>query len=135
MLYETNKDKGRAGLSMAIAYFGCNGYTVSVPLNDTQWYDLIIEKDGVFQTVQCKATGTDNNVISLRSCGGTKGTAYDNVKDHPTDWLFCLDNQQNMFLIPMQDLMKTSNTKQITLRTSKTTNGQGFQTYLYKVNM
>lgn len=48
MIYETNKDKGRAGLSMAIAYFGCNGYTISVPLNDTQWYDLIIEKDGIF---------------------------------------------------------------------------------------
>ena len=135
MLYETNKDKGRAGLSMAIAYFGCNGYTVSIPLNDTQWYDLIIEKDNVFQTVQCKATGTDNNVISLRSCGGTKGTVYDNVKDHPTDWLFCLDNQQNMFLIPMQELMKTGNAKQITLRATKTANGQGFQTYLYQVNM
>ena len=135
MLYETNKDKGRAGLSMAIAYFGCNGYTVNIPLNDTQWYDLIIEKDGIFQTVQCKATGTDNNVISLRSCGGTKGLSYDNVKDHPTDWLFCLDNQQNMFLIPMQDLMKTSNTKQITLRTAKTVNGQGFQTYMYQVHI
>ena len=42
MLFETNKDKGRAGMSFAIAYFGSNGYTVSVPLNDTQWYDLII---------------------------------------------------------------------------------------------
>ena len=49
MLFETNKDKGRAGMSFAIAYFGSNGYTVSVPLNDTQWYDLIIEKDGIFR--------------------------------------------------------------------------------------
>lgn len=70
MLFETNKDKGRAGMSFAIAYFGSNGYTVSVPLNDTQWYDLIIEKDGIFQTVQCKATGSQNNTISLRNCGG-----------------------------------------------------------------
>ena len=46
-----NKDKGRAGLSLAIAYFGTNGYTVSVPLNDTQWYDLIIEKDNNIETV------------------------------------------------------------------------------------
>lgn len=42
----TNKDKGRAGMALAIAYFGANGYTVSIPLNDTQWYDLIVEKDG-----------------------------------------------------------------------------------------
>jgi hypothetical protein len=48
MLFETNKDKGRAGLSMAIAYYGSNGYTVSTPLNDTQWYDLIIEKKWSF---------------------------------------------------------------------------------------
>lgn len=44
MLLETNKAKGNAGLSLAIAYFGTNGYTVSTPLNDTQWYDLIVEK-------------------------------------------------------------------------------------------
>ena len=36
MLFETNRDKGRAGMAMAIAYFGANGYTVNVPLNDTQ---------------------------------------------------------------------------------------------------
>ena len=46
MIFETNKDKGRAGMAMAIAYFGANGYTVNIPLNDTQWYDLIVEKDG-----------------------------------------------------------------------------------------
>lgn len=46
------KQIGRIGLSMAINYFICQGYTVSLPLNDTQWYDLIIEKDGVLKTVQ-----------------------------------------------------------------------------------
>lgn len=30
---------------MAINYFTINGYTVSLPLNDTQWYDLVVEKD------------------------------------------------------------------------------------------
>jgi hypothetical protein len=35
MIFNTNKEKGRAGLSFAIAYFGSNGYTVSLPLNDT----------------------------------------------------------------------------------------------------
>lgn len=44
MIFKTNKDKGRAGLSAAIAYFGMNGYNVSIPLNDTQDYDLVIEK-------------------------------------------------------------------------------------------
>ena len=41
------KQIGRIGLSMAINYFTCQGYTVSLPMNDTQWYDLVIEKDGI----------------------------------------------------------------------------------------
>lgn len=57
MIFETNKDKGRTSLGIAIAYFSSNGYTVSIPLNDTQDYDLVIESEGVLQTVQIKSTG------------------------------------------------------------------------------
>ena len=135
MIFETNKDKGRAGMALGIAYFGANGYTVSIPLNDTQWYDFVIEKDGVFQTVQCKATGSSDNTISLRSTGGTKGIAYDNLLNHSVDLLFCLDEQQYMYVIPVQDMVDFGVNKQITLRTQKTTNGQGFQTYKYIVSI
>lgn len=77
---------------MAIAYFTSKGYTISTPLNDTQWYDLIIERDGKFETVQCKCTGSKDNEISLRSCGGTKGSIYDSVLNHSgLDYLFCVD--------------------------------------------
>ena len=135
MLFETNRDKGRAGMAMAIAYFGANGYTVNVPLNDTQWYDLVIEKDGEFKTVQCKATGSTDNTISLRSTGGTKGNTYDNVLNHPVDYLFCLDAEQHMYVIPVEDLRSFGVNKQITLRTQKSANGQGFQTYQYIVSL
>ena len=33
--FETNKDKGRAGMALGIAWFGANGYTINIPLNDT----------------------------------------------------------------------------------------------------
>lgn len=135
MLFETNKDKGRAGMSMGIAYFGANGYTVNIPLNDTQWYDFIVEKDGVFQTVQCKATGSADNSINLRSCGGTNGSVYDFVLNHPLDYLFCLDKDQNMYVIPAEDMKTYGVKKQITLRTEKSANGQGFQTYQYRVSL
>ena len=135
MIFETNKDKGRAGMALGIAYFGANGYTVNIPLNDIQWYDFVIEKDGIFQTVQCKATGSSDNVINLKSCGGTKGAVYDFVLDHNLDFLFCLDKDQNMFVIPVQDMQEYGMKKQITLRTEKSVNGQGFQTYKYKVSI
>lgn len=48
MKFETNKEKGNSSLGIAIAYFSTNGYTVSIPLNDTQDYDLIVEKENKF---------------------------------------------------------------------------------------
>ena len=135
MIFETNKDKGRAGMSMGIAYFGANGYTVSIPLNDTQWYDFIAEKDGKFYTIQCKATGSKDNTISLRSSGGTKGSVYDNILNHEVDLLFCLDKDKNMFVIPVKDLKKAGNTNSIRLRTelSSSANFATFDTSKYLV--
>lgn len=135
MVVDTNKDRGRVGLSLAIAYFGANGYTVSLPLNDTQWYDMIVEKDGVFQTVQCKFSSSENAEISLTSKGGTHGTIYDRVVDHPLDMLFCADKNSNMYVIPMKDLFTYGNQRSIVLRTSPNSNGQGFNTYKYIVHI
>lgn len=137
MIFETNKDKGRAGMTLGVAYFGANDYTVSIPLNDTQWYDFIIEKDGIFQTVQCKATGSKDGAISLKSSGGTKGTTYDNVLNHEVDLLFCLDQNKNMFVIPVKDIKESGNTRQISLRTtiSNSANTNTFHTSKYLVEM
>ena len=137
MIFETNKDKGRAGMALGVAYFGANGYTVSIPLNDTQWYDFIVEKDGIFQTVQCTATGSQDGAISLKSSGGTKGTTYDNVLNHEVDLLFCLDQNKNMFVIPVKDIKESGNTRQISLRTtiSNSANTNTFHTSKYLVEM
>ena len=109
------------------------GYTVSLPMNDTQWYDLVIEKDGKFETVQCKATQTKDKTIDFRSTGGTNGGVYDNLLNHSElDYLFCVDGDLNMWLIPIKEI---TTKKQVTLRTEPTTNGQGFQTYKYRVQI
>ncbi len=134
MLLDNNKNRGRAGMSVAIAYYGSNGYTVSLPLSDTQWYDLIIEKDGVFQTVQCKCTTSKDNVISLRSCGGTNGKEYDNVINHPVDLLFCLNGTTGlMYSIPVN---KITNKSHIKLYSDITECHSGyFDTYQYIVHL
>ena len=125
------KQIGRVGLSMAINYFTVQGYTVSLPINDTQWYDLIVEKNNQFFTVQCKATQTENDSIDLRSTGGTKGSVYDNVLNHSKlDYLFCVNKDLKMWLIPIKDI---TTSKQIRLRTEPTKNNQGFHTCQYQV--
>ena len=118
---------------MAINYFTCQGYTVSLPMNDTQWYDMVVEKNGKFETVQCKATATETKTIDFRSTGGTNGSTYDNLLNHPElDYLFCVDGDLNMWLIPVNEI---TTSKQITLRTEPTKNGQGFQTCKYRVQI
>lgn len=56
MYFRSNKEKGNTGLAMAIAYYGSNGYIVSIPLNDTQDYDLIVEKENKLKRIQVKST-------------------------------------------------------------------------------
>jgi hypothetical protein len=93
---------------MAIAYFGSNGYVVSVPLNDTQDYDLVVDKDGKLQKVQVKGTnrrGTGNAyTIGLRTISGTTRQAYKTVIDTDVDLLFCLCGDGTMYLIPKEDV-------------------------------
>lgn len=131
MLFDTTKNIGRAGLALAIAYFGANGYSVSIPLNDTQWYDLIIEKDGELKTVQCKATGSKDGRIDFRNIG--YNGVYDIATNHPIDYLFCLNQNKTLFNIPTKDIPK--NLKSIMLRTSPNANGIGFETYKYIVEI
>ena len=117
MVFTTNKEKGNAGLVMGIAYFGSNGYTVSIPLNDTQDYDFVIEKDNEFKKVQCKATGAKNRSgtyrVKLNTYGGANGgTCYGTVKDGSADILFVLVENGDKYVIPVS---KITNTGQLTL--------------------
>ena len=128
-----NKQIGRIGLVKAIEYFTIEGYTVSLPLNDTQYYDLIVEKDSVLFTVQCKATRTEDCKIDFRATGGTNGAVYGNVLDSAVDYLFCVDKDLNCYLIPKRDLIDFGNRNSITLRTTVAKNKQGFPGYKYLV--
>lgn len=109
MIFNTNKEKGNSGVGMAIAYFTTNGYTVSVPLNDTQDYDLIVEKEGKLKKIQVKATGciTKNGVyqVALKSCGGTKGGTYKTLINTDIDYLFVLNKELQMYLIPKESIL------------------------------
>lgn len=133
----TNREIGRIGLSMAINYFTIQGYTISLPLNDTQWYDMVVEKDNQFYTVQCKATMTEDGAISLKSCGGTNGSAYDSILNHPElDYLFCVNKDFECWLIPVADIIAAGNTKEIKLRTALALNAHPkLDTTIYRVQI
>lgn len=112
MEIKTNKEKGNFGLGIAIAYFTLNSYTVSIPLNDTQDYDLIVEKNNIFQSVQVKTTGCKtkygNYQVALKSCGGTKGKTYKTLIDTKVDLLFAVATDMSMYLIPINEIKNKS---------------------------
>jgi len=112
MRFTTNKEKGNSGLGMAIAYFTTSGYIVSIPLNDTQDYDLIVEKENRLQRVQVKATGCigkgGNYQVALKSCGGTKGKTYKTLIDTNIELIFILTGQKEMYLIPREKINNVS---------------------------
>lgn len=112
MVFDTNKEKGNSGLGMAIAYYSCNGYIVSVPLNDTQDYDLIVDKEGVISRVQVKATNCKTKrgtfQVALKSCGGTKGKTYKTVVETDIDIIFMVTGDGKMYLIPKEEIRNKS---------------------------
>ncbi|MBR2240474.1 MAG: hypothetical protein IJ890_03710 [Clostridia bacterium] len=122
MLFDTNKEKGNAGLGIAIAYFSCNGYTVSIPLNDTQDYDIIVDKDGMIQTVQVKSTGCKRKngsyQVALKSCGGTTGKTYKTIIETNVDIVFIVTKDMEMYKIPKQ-VIKNKSTLNICDKYSK----------------
>ena len=113
MVFGNTKEKGRAGLSAAIAYFGMNGYTVSIPLNDTQDYDIVVERNCVFSKVQCKSTGakmpSGHYKVKLDTWGGANGgTRYNVVRNSSADLLFVLTEDKTMYVIPVSDITTDS---------------------------
>ena len=112
MNFLSNKEKGNSGLGMAIAYFSSNGYVVSIPLNDTQDYDILVDKGGFISKVQVKATGckTKNNIyqVALKTCGGTKGKEYKTLVNTNIDYVFILNADLKMYLIPKNEIKNKS---------------------------
>lgn len=112
MEFVTNKEKGNSALGIAIAYFSTNGYVVSIPLNDTQDYDLIVEKNGKYYSIQVKATSCKTKYgiyqVSLKSCGGTRGKTYKTVIDTNIDYLFVVTDKIDIYLIPKKVITNRS---------------------------
>ena len=112
LIFETNKDKGRTGLALAIGYFGSHGYTVSIPLNDSQDYDLLVDDGIQILKVSVKATAqiasSGASIVSLRNTGGTKGTVYGREVDKNIDFVFVVNDKNEMWLLPKMILTTNS---------------------------
>jgi len=112
MKFTTNKEKGNTSLGIAIAYYSSNGYIVSVPLNDTQDYDLIVDINNTLKKVQVKSTACKtrygNYQVALKSCGGTKGKTYKTIIETKIDEVFILTQDLKIYILPIEEIKNKS---------------------------
>jgi len=113
MLDQKNSRKqGDVGLGIAIGWFATQGYTVCVPLTDSQDYDLVVEFTGEgLKKVQVKTTKAknpeDNYRVELRTRGGNK-TGTGRTKhwgEVDCDYLFIVTADNEKYLIPKEDTL------------------------------
>lgn len=105
MLRQRNsKKQGDVGLGLAIAYFTGLGCTVSIPLTDSQAYDLIID-DGIIKRVQVKTSTCRKNSgswsVEMRTKGGNKsGERVSSFDPTAVDIVFIATQSGERYLIP-----------------------------------
>lgn len=111
-----SKQKGNIGIGMAIAHFTKLGLTVSLPLTDSQDYDIIVDIYGALQKVQVKYTAskaTSNHyIVPLRSISGTTRKIYKTIIETDIDILFIYSEDGNSYCLSINDL---SNVNMLTL--------------------
>lgn len=112
MIFKSNKEKENSGLGIAIAYYSTSGYIVSILLNDTQDYDLIVDKNNILKKVQVKATSCKTRYnkyqVALKSCGGTKGKTYKTIINTNIDEVFIVTDSMDIFIIPIEKIKNKS---------------------------
>ena len=114
MLKQKNsKKQGDVGLGLAIAFFASKGWTVSIPLTDSQSYDLLID-DGKISRVQVKTTtqkgkAAGTYVVELRTLGGNQ--SFHTVKKfspESVDFLFVVTDDGSKYFIPSSSIAARS---------------------------
>jgi hypothetical protein len=110
MLTQRNSRKqGDVGLGVAIGYFARQGFTVCLPLTDSQGFDLVFEDEaGVLRKVQVKTSRcrakSGSWTVELRTKGGNRsGTGKTKLFDpSAVDFLFVVVESGDQYLIPAE---------------------------------
>ena len=113
---KNTKKQGDVGLGMCLSHFCSLGYTVSIPLTDSQDYDLIAEFPEVgLQKIQVKTTNSKSPggkyVVGLRITGGNSKSNFVHKLNTNIfyDQLFVLTSDGDKYLIPKDSIMHIKN--------------------------
>lgn len=105
-----SKKQGDIGMCYAMAYYAKLGWTVSVPVTDSQDYDLVVDNGTRLFKVQVKTTKSispsGNYVVNLRTMGGNRSGAgkYKDFSENSSDLLFALTDSGDCYSIPKSEI-------------------------------
>jgi len=107
--FKNSKKQGDMGLGVAIGYFTSVGYTVGIPLTDSQDYDLIIDDGNHLGRVQVKTTSYKRRSyeVNLSIKGGNR-TGIGKIKKFDSlncDYLFVVTENLDKYFIPSTKLI------------------------------
>ena len=112
---KNTKEQGNIGLGEAIRYFTSKRMTVSLPLNDSQDYDLVVEDcDGNLKKVQVKITNYKHRryfTVNLKVSGGNSKKNYVHKINTEInyDWLFVLCANGDEYIIEKEIIKNLKN--------------------------
>jgi hypothetical protein len=107
MEFKNTHQKGNLALGSAIAYFTKHQYVVSVPLNDCQKYDLIVD-NGSLARVQVKYAGQRNPknglfIAKLNTSGANSNRYWNNEFDSSQiEILYVLTGNMEEYVIDLR---------------------------------
>jgi hypothetical protein len=107
------RQQGLLGVTDAIAWFGAAGYVVSVPLLDTQPYDLVVDGPRGLERIQVKTTTYRSPrgvfVASIATRGGNR--SFHTVKyfdPDSCDAVYVLTDAGDRYLVPTVEISSRS---------------------------
>lgn len=109
-----SKKQGDIGMCYAMAYYAKLGWIVSVPVTDSQDYDLVVDNGTRLFKVQVKTTKSispsGNYIVSLRTIGGNRsGTGKcKDFSENSSDLLFALTDSGDCYSIPKSEISAVS---------------------------
>jgi hypothetical protein len=115
--------QGTIGLSVCITYMTMRNWIVSIPLNDSQPYDLVFDDGKGLFKVQVKTSNriskSGHYMVTLRTCTYNFSKDFDPTQ---SDFLYILCGNGIQYMIP---------TGEVTARTGLTL-GSGYDKYIVK---
>jgi hypothetical protein len=106
------KKRGDAGVGVAISYYTLKGVTVSIPISDSQDYDLVVDRDGL-KRVQVKmiSKSEKNYSVGLRITGGNskKNFVHKIGTEVIYDILFVVCDNGDLYEIPRNEFKNHKN--------------------------